>query len=101
VLVVGPRGPTFVEPYRVVQQPLRRLRPVAPPAGGYVLVFPMLRGCRPGPAAGPAGRRPLQRLARPTTAFPPRLTYDAVSVAGASSSAGARVNGSATAAPTR
>jgi hypothetical protein len=57
VLVVGPRGPTFVEPYRVVQEPLRRLRPVAPPNAGYVLVFPMLRGvpARPGrwfPQAG-------------------------------------------------
>jgi hypothetical protein len=50
VLVVGPRGPTFVEPYRVVQEPLGRLRPVAPPRGGYVLVFPLLRGvpARPG-----------------------------------------------------
>lgn len=57
VLVVGPRGPTLVEPYRVVQEPLRRLRLVEPPAGGYVLVFPMLRGvpARPGrwfPRAG-------------------------------------------------
>jgi hypothetical protein len=50
VLVVGPRGPTFVEPYRVIQQPLKRLRPVAPPSGGYVLVFPLKRGvpARPG-----------------------------------------------------
>jgi hypothetical protein len=50
VLVVGPDGPTFVEPYRVVQEPLGRLRPVAPPRGGYVLVFPMIRGApaRPG-----------------------------------------------------
>jgi hypothetical protein len=50
VLVVGPRGPTLVEPYRVVQEPLGRLRPVAPPSGGYVLVFPMMRGvpARPG-----------------------------------------------------
>jgi hypothetical protein len=57
VLVVGPRGPTFVEPYRVVQEPLGRLRPVAPPSGGYVLVFPIMRGvpARPGrwfPRAG-------------------------------------------------
>jgi hypothetical protein len=50
VLVVGPRGPTLVEPYRVVQEPLGRLRPVAPPSGGYVLVFPLMRGvpARPG-----------------------------------------------------
>lgn len=50
VLVVGPRGPTLVEPYRVVQEPLGRLRPVAPPRGGYVLVFPLMRGvpARPG-----------------------------------------------------
>ena len=57
VLVVGPRGPTFVEPYRVVQEPLGRLRPVGPPRGGYVLVFPLMRGvpARPGrwfPRAG-------------------------------------------------
>jgi hypothetical protein len=57
VLVVGPRGPTLVEPYRVVQEPLGRLRPVAPPSGGYVLVFPLMRGvpARPGrwfPRAG-------------------------------------------------
>jgi hypothetical protein len=57
VLVVGPRGPTFVEPYRVVQEPLGRLQPVAPPRGGYVLVFPVMRGvpARPGrwfPRAG-------------------------------------------------
>jgi len=57
VLVVGPRGPTFVEPYQVVQEPLGRLRPVAPPSGGYVLVFPLVRGVptRPGrwfPQAG-------------------------------------------------
>ena len=50
VLVVGPRGPTFVEPYRVVQQPLARLQRVKPPAGGYLLVFPLMRGvpARPG-----------------------------------------------------
>ena len=57
MLVVGPRGPTLVEPYRVVQEPLGRLRPVAPPSGGYVLVFPLMRGvpARPGrwfPRAG-------------------------------------------------
>jgi hypothetical protein len=57
VLVVGPRGPTFVEPYRVVQEPLGRLRHVAPPREGYVLVFPLMRGvpARPGrwfPKAG-------------------------------------------------
>jgi hypothetical protein len=57
VLVVGPRGPTLVEPYRVVQEPLGRLRAVAPPSGGYVLVFPLMRGvpARPGrwfPRAG-------------------------------------------------
>jgi hypothetical protein len=56
-LVVGPRGPTLVEPYRVVRPALGRLQPVAPPRGGYVLVFPLLRGvpARPGrwfPRAG-------------------------------------------------
>jgi hypothetical protein len=57
VLVVGPRGRTFVEPYRVVQQPLAHLQPVKPPSAGYVLVFPLMRGVpvRPGrwfPRAG-------------------------------------------------
>jgi hypothetical protein len=50
VLVVGPRGPTFFEPYDLVKEPLGRLRPGAPPSGGYVLVFPLMRGipARPG-----------------------------------------------------
>jgi hypothetical protein len=57
VLVVGPRGPTFFEPYELVKEPLGRLRPGAPPSGGYVLVFPLMRGipARPGrwfPKAG-------------------------------------------------
>jgi hypothetical protein len=57
VLVVGPKGPTFVEPYRIVQQPLAHLQLIAPPAEPYVLVFPMMRGvpARPGrwyPRAG-------------------------------------------------
>jgi hypothetical protein len=49
VVVIGPRE-TLIEPYRVVQKPLGRLRPGAPPSGGYVLVFPLLRGvpARPG-----------------------------------------------------
>jgi hypothetical protein len=57
VLVVGPRGPTLVEPYRVVQEPLARLQHMPPPSTGYVLVFPIMRGvpARPGrwfPRAG-------------------------------------------------
>jgi len=57
VLVVGPTGRALVEPYRVVQGPLSRLRLVAPPAEPYALVFPLLRGvpARPGrwfPRAG-------------------------------------------------
>jgi hypothetical protein len=57
VLVVGPKGPTLVEPFRVVQAPLAHLRLVAPPAEPYVLVFPLMRGVptRPGrwfPRAG-------------------------------------------------
>jgi hypothetical protein len=56
VVVIGPRE-TLIEPYRVVQEPLGRLRPVAPPSGGYVLVFPVLRGVpgRPGRWFPPAG----------------------------------------------
>jgi hypothetical protein len=50
VLVVGPRGEALVEPYRIVQGPLARLRLVAPPAEPYALVFPLMRGvpARPG-----------------------------------------------------
>jgi hypothetical protein len=57
VLVVGPKGPVMVEPYRIVQEPLAHLQLIAPPAEPYVLVFPMMRGvpARPGrwfPRAG-------------------------------------------------
>ena len=58
VLVVGPKGPTFVEPFRIVVGPLARLRLALPPAEPYVLVFPLMRGgvpMRPGrwyPRAG-------------------------------------------------
>jgi hypothetical protein len=57
VLVVGPKGPALVVPYRVVEEPLSHLRLVAAPAEPYVLVFPLMRGlpARPGrwfPGAG-------------------------------------------------
>jgi hypothetical protein len=58
VLVVGPRGLTFVEPYRIVEAPLSRLQLRAPPTEGYVLVYPLMNGgvpMRPGrwyPRAG-------------------------------------------------
>jgi hypothetical protein len=58
VLVVGPRGPTFVEPYRIVVGPLGRLQLTLPPVEPYVLVFPLMRDgvpMRPGrwyPRAG-------------------------------------------------
>jgi hypothetical protein len=57
VLVVGPKGPAVVVPYRVVEEPLSHLRLVAAPAEPYLLVFPLMRGlpARPGrwfPGAG-------------------------------------------------